>query len=644
MYQIQYSNCSSLTRAGKTVLQLDPNDFYGGQYRTLSLCEMNSMFQNKSQQKSSTQANDIESTSPNDTDNKKAESEYVDDATRKSVTYQDAYQALQCEYKNSSEIPMDQYLTSRDARKFNIDLTSKLIYANVNLVPLLVKSSVGRYMEFKLIDSVQLYMSDQGSFHRVPCTKGEIMSNSFISRMDKLYLGKFLKFCIEYQQKNSEETIEAYKQKSFIEFLRKDHKLSTTLENFIIYAIAMLDSKDENVTAAEGMKRIERYMNSLGKYGNSAFLYPMYGISELSQAFCRVGAVYSGTFVLRRGIQSILCHNALSTQSESVVTGVMCTENQELTCDTLILNNDYRLTDEQPLLDTEHQSDMISRSVLLTNFMIVADDGAHIAILPPGTISDKQTTTITIVQLSQRSAVAPKDCFVISFQMRSRAGEHQHAQDIMKCAVQRFVYDKMEEMNENIRKQYEENSKEQEQEPGKEEESEQEPEQEQEKESEKEEEKEEKKQESSVESGEQAQEQHTTGNQKSTASPSLAKVIYDALYTQYIRDPSQNTLSKYANVFVCKDADVYLDMEDTVTDAKSIFHQLCGTEIDFIEKLPDPEESLTDQIIDEDARMLGIDQQSIQRQEIVEEESFSEPIMTESVTETMTSEEEKPID
>jgi hypothetical protein len=41
-------------------------------------------------------------------------------------------------------------------------------------------------------------------------------------------------------------------------------------------------------TTTDGLKSVKVYLQSLGRYGNSAYLCPLYGVgSELAQAFCR---------------------------------------------------------------------------------------------------------------------------------------------------------------------------------------------------------------------------------------------------------------------------------------------------------------------------------------------------------------------
>ena len=58
------------------------------------------------------------------------------------------------------------------------------------------------------------------------------------------------------------------------------------------------------------------HLNSLGKYGKTALLVPLYGAGELTQAFCRSAAVHGATYLLRRPATKLL----LSDQSDSNTT------------------------------------------------------------------------------------------------------------------------------------------------------------------------------------------------------------------------------------------------------------------------------------------------------------------------------------
>lgn len=47
-------------------------------------------------------------------------------------------------------------------------------------------------------------------------------------------------------------------------------------------------------------------MDSHGRYGNSPFIYPIYGLGGIPEGFSRMCAIYGGTFMLNKDIDKVL--------------------------------------------------------------------------------------------------------------------------------------------------------------------------------------------------------------------------------------------------------------------------------------------------------------------------------------------------
>jgi len=63
--------------------------------------------------------------------------------------------------------------------------------------------------------------------------------------------------------------------------------------------------RDENwfkEPASLTIERIVLYFDSLSSYGQSPYLYPIYGLGDLPQAFARLAAVYGGTYMLNKPV------------------------------------------------------------------------------------------------------------------------------------------------------------------------------------------------------------------------------------------------------------------------------------------------------------------------------------------------------
>lgn len=82
---------------------------------------------------------------------------------------------------------------------------------------------------------------------------------------------------------DSEILFPEYENKTFKEFLL-DKKLTPNLVHYVLYAISMSDDK---TLFQDGIKNTKRFLNSLGRFGKTPFLFSMYGSGDITQAFCR---------------------------------------------------------------------------------------------------------------------------------------------------------------------------------------------------------------------------------------------------------------------------------------------------------------------------------------------------------------------
>lgn len=57
--------------------------------------------------------------------------------------------------------------------------------------------------------------------------------------------------------------------------------------------------------AIDTLKKMMLYTESLGKYGDSPFLYPVYGLGGLPESFSRLCAIHGGTYMLNAKIEGI---------------------------------------------------------------------------------------------------------------------------------------------------------------------------------------------------------------------------------------------------------------------------------------------------------------------------------------------------
>jgi len=198
--------------------------------------------------------------------------------------------------------PKDTLGPSRD---YNIDLIPKFIMSCGALVNILVKTGVTKYLEFKGVDGS--FVQSEGQVHKVPSTGSEARSSPLMGFFEKMRCAKFLEFVGNYEEKDP-KTHKGYDLKKITtEHLFKEYGLSAQTIDFLGHAMALhQDDSYLKRTAFDTVDRIGLYGQSVMHYGNSPYIYPLYGLAELPQAFARLSAVYGGTYMLNKKADEII--------------------------------------------------------------------------------------------------------------------------------------------------------------------------------------------------------------------------------------------------------------------------------------------------------------------------------------------------
>ena len=77
------------------------------------------------------------------------------------------------------------------------------------------------------------------------------------------------------------------------------YKLESNTIDFLGHAVALyVDDTYLEKPAAPALENMALYLDSIGRYGDSPFLYPIYGLGGLPEAFSRLCAIHGGTYML----------------------------------------------------------------------------------------------------------------------------------------------------------------------------------------------------------------------------------------------------------------------------------------------------------------------------------------------------------
>mmetsp|Transcript_5603 Transcript_5603/g.6501 ORF Transcript_5603/g.6501 Transcript_5603/m.6501 type:complete len:815 (+) Transcript_5603:30-2474(+) len=227
---------------------------------------------------------------------------------------------------------------------------------------------------------------------------------------------------------------------SFDDFLTQKYKLSQKLRSIVRYALAW-EIEASSTSLSQGMATLQKHLLALGRYGTTAFLVPMYGSGELSQAFCRSAAVFGATYLLRRSPLAIKVghfddlrntadesdHNKI--KNENCVKGIILSKDtiadsseedplQQRKCETKTIKCSHVVLPVNVMDSKYFQKDgrssttqrIIRRISLLNGKIIPSDSGEqrHIIFIPPGTMGNSHA--IHGVLLDNSVSVAPRGC------------------------------------------------------------------------------------------------------------------------------------------------------------------------------------------------------------------------------------------
>jgi len=172
--------------------------------------------------------------------------------------------------------------------------------ANGNLVKILLKTLVSRYLEWKSISGTYVYQVQSGGIFskggptiaKVPSNDMEAAKSSLMGLMEKRRCKNFFVYIQNVDEKNEKTwkniniMVEPFKN------IVSKFDLEDNTIDFVGHAVALYTSDDFlNEPAIFTIRKLHLYFNSVGLYGESPFIYPVYGLGGIPEGFTRMCAI-----------------------------------------------------------------------------------------------------------------------------------------------------------------------------------------------------------------------------------------------------------------------------------------------------------------------------------------------------------------
>ncbi|EYC05587.1 hypothetical protein Y032_0081g1462 [Ancylostoma ceylanicum] len=400
---------AACSRSGLSVLHLDRNKFYGGDWSSFNLSTINDWVE---QQKKASEA---------EADVSKYKDKVTDGETLVALGNRKTVRNVQQEWLPASEsmTTVDKGDTSEQKtvkeaveaewRRFSIDLVPKVLLARGSMVQTLCDSEVAKYAEFKCVDRFLCLREESAEkleYSRVPCSKGDIFQDEQLGVVDKRRLMKFMTFCLEWNTKAEEmDGWKEYQDEPFEKFL-ESQEITGELRSYIADAIGILHP---NATTKDGLTAVCKFVDSVGRFGPSPFLTSLYGSGEIPQCFCRLCAVFGGLYCLGRPVEALI-------QKDGKVVGVIA-DGYRVNCSHLIMSSEY----VPASVASKGQDKWIDRAVYITNKSIWTEEKEHVTLLnlfqldPP--------SALRLIEEGFEVCTAPKGFYLVHLTGRKAAAE-----------------------------------------------------------------------------------------------------------------------------------------------------------------------------------------------------------------------------
>jgi Rab GDP dissociation inhibitor len=207
--------------------------------------------------------------------------------------------------------PPPEYGSNRD---WNVDLIPKFIMADGKLVKILITTKVTKYLEWRQVNGTFVYqyqaaglLSGAKYIHKVPAGDVEALKSGLMSLLEKNRCKNFFQYVNSWNINDPSTWGDVDVRRAPMAKLYEKFGLGRDTIDFLGHAVALY-TDDSYLTepAFRTLEKMQLYINSIARYGQSPFIYPVYGLGGLPESFARLSAIHGGTYMLDKPVDKIL--------------------------------------------------------------------------------------------------------------------------------------------------------------------------------------------------------------------------------------------------------------------------------------------------------------------------------------------------
>lgn len=152
-----------------------------------------------------------------------------------------------------------------------------------------------------------MFSGAKNVIHKVPATDSEALKSPLLGLFEKKRLRNFYLYLDKVDETKKETWGDVDLMNQNMDVLFKKYSLEDNTVDFLGHAVALHTNDDYRLRPSiDTVQKMQLYVESLGKYGNSPFLYPVYGLGGLPESFSRLCAIHGGTYMLNKPVDEVL--------------------------------------------------------------------------------------------------------------------------------------------------------------------------------------------------------------------------------------------------------------------------------------------------------------------------------------------------